>query len=286
MKRARTRVLPAIGRAIISTDIHGNEADFLALRRRFVDLRGAGVDVHWILLGDLVHGPSDQARRDNPELYDYEDASPRLVEAALELRRALPERVHVVLGNHDHGHVGGPPTHRFHADEAQALESRCTPAQRAAIRELFGEALLSVAAPCGILMAHGCPDDRLDRFDELDEVSLLPGENAPHHRHLLATFTRSYGQPEAVVRRLLRAVSRSAAPVQVMVHGHERDEAGWYSDGDHHLCPILFGAPAKERRYLEVDLGAVYRSSAALVDGGALRRVHGESTGADPRIRT
>lgn len=274
MGTARTRILPATGRAIISTDIHGNYADFEALHRRFVALQAGGVDVHWVLLGDLVHGPSEAARRESPELYDYEDASPRLCEEVLELRRAHPERVHVILGNHDHGHVGGPATHRFYVNEAQALESRCTPGQRAAIRELFGGALLAAVAPCGLLFAHGCPDDRLERFADLDAVSLIPGDNTLYQRHLLATFTRSYGQPEAVVRRLLRAVTESAAPARVMIHGHERDESGWYSDGDHHLCPILFGAPASRRHYLEVDLDATINSSRQLRDEGALRRVH------------
>ena len=134
----RTRLLPARGRALISADLHGSMVDFEALLGRFEALRRAGEEAHWVLLGDLVHGPSEAARARDPAIYDYEDASPALVEAVLELRRADPEHVHVLLGNHDHGHVGGPPTRKFYPDEVTHLEGRCTSAQRAAIRRRVG----------------------------------------------------------------------------------------------------------------------------------------------------
>ncbi len=271
----RTRVLPRRGRTLVSTDLHGNLADFTALHARFEAGLAAGEDLHWVLCGDLVHGPSESARRRRPELFDYEDASPTLVEAVLEARRRRPERVHVILGNHDHGHVGGGHTSKFYPDEVEALEARCTAGQRAAIRELFGEALLAVIAPCGALLAHGCPDDRLRAFADLDGVALEVGKNDAYHRHLLATFTCSYGQRREVTRRLLAAVTASAWPVRMMIHGHDVDEDGWFSEGEHQLSPVLFGAPAAARCYLELDLAAEYTGAGALREGHEIRRVHG-----------
>ena len=45
----RHTILPAHGRALVSTDIHGNHDDFLALRRVFEAL---GPDARWVILGD------------------------------------------------------------------------------------------------------------------------------------------------------------------------------------------------------------------------------------------
>ncbi|MEZ4382851.1 MAG: metallophosphoesterase [Nannocystaceae bacterium] len=272
---ARTRVLPARGRALISADLHGNFHDFAALHRRFEALRAGGEEVHWVLLGDLVHGPSPAARARRPAILDYDDASPELVEAVLELRRQHPEHVHVLLGNHDHGHVGGVHTQKFYEDEVVNLEIRCTRAQRAAIRELFAGALLSALAPCGLLLAHGCPDDHIREYRDLDAVDLRFEANEPYLRHLLATFTRSYGQRAEVTRRLLAQISENVAPVQVMVHGHDVDEAGWYSEGEHQLSAVIFGAPPAAKRYLEVDLGGHYGGASALREGVEIRRIHG-----------
>lgn len=105
---SRHLILPARGHLMITTDLHGNLEDFLALREKFDGLRASHDDVHWAMLGDLVHGPDEEAQHLAPDLYGYPDDSWTLVEQAAALRREHPDRFHLVLGNHDHGHVGGP----------------------------------------------------------------------------------------------------------------------------------------------------------------------------------
>lgn len=272
----RTTILPGRGTLLVSTDLHGNADDFMALRTRFlVD----GPDTHWVLLGDAVHGPSPEARARRPDLYDYEDMSAEIVAEIFDLQRAHPGRVHYVLGNHDHGHVGGPHTAKFYPDEVVALERRCTPAQLAALRSVFSSALLAVVAPCGVFLSHGSPDDRLADFADLERVSLVPRDNDEYCRHLLASILRSYGQRDEVSAALLARVSATACPVSVVIHGHDRDEQGWFASGAHQVCPVLFGAPRQERRYVRLDLSARYTCAADLRDGIELRRVHG---GAEP----
>lgn len=271
----RTSILPGRGVLMISTDLHGNWDDFAALRARFFAELEAEPATHWAILGDLVHGPSPEARARRPDLYDYDDRSAELVTAVLALRRALPGRVHYVLGNHDHGHVGGRRTAKFYPDEVAALESRCTPAQRDDLRALFEPALLAIAAPCGVLLSHGSPDDRLQAFADLDGVRLDPRDNDPYRRHLLASILGSYGQRDEVSARLLARVTATAVPVSIVIHGHDRDEAGWFVSGPHQCCPVLFGAPREQRRYVRLDMSARYHSTADLRDGIELRRVHG-----------
>lgn len=271
--RLRTRIFPERGTLLVSTDMHGNAEDFAALRELFVAARAADADTYWAILGDAVHGPSPEARVRRPELYDYEDASAAIVMGILELQAAHPERVTYVLGNHDHGHVGGPHTAKFYPDEVATLERRCSADELAGMQALFSTAVLAAAAPCGVLLAHGCPDDKLVRFADLEEIRLCRGDNDVYRRHLLDTFTRSYGQSEAVVERLLKAVSETV-PVNLVIHGHDRDEAGFFvASGARVLCPVLFGAPRAEKRYVRLDLAARYADAAALRDGVEILRL-------------
>ena len=104
----------------VNTDVHGNLEDFL----RMEAIWRAEPDARWVILGDVVHAPDDEARREKPELYDYDDGSLAIVERILDLQGT--GRVHFVLGNHDHAHVGGKPTRWKHSAPCQNAGS-CAP---------------------------------------------------------------------------------------------------------------------------------------------------------------
>jgi hypothetical protein len=266
----RWLLLPDRGPLLISTDLHGNGDDFRALRQVFLDLPP---DAHWAILGDAVHAPSDEARRRRPDLDDFADESLAVVEGILALQEQLPGRVHYVLGNHDFGHVGGPHTHKFHADEVAHLEAVIGPTGRAALQRLFAPALLCLVAPCGALLAHGSPDDSLRDLADLDALTFPDGDRS--HRGLLDTFLTSYGQRTEVSDRLLATASRgSGVGLTFVVHGHDRDEAGYFVEGGNQACPVLFGAPPQNKRYLLLDLGARYRGVADFREGAEVRRLH------------
>jgi len=272
----RVRVLPDHGQLLISTDLHGNRADFERLRERFLALREAADDpstIHWALLGDLVHGPSDRARERDPVRFGYADESPWLVERLIELRERWPDNVHLLLGNHDHGHIGGPHTHKFHSDEVVALERRMSPEAIAAMRGLFRGALLAVAAPCGLLMCHGAPDDQLDSLATFDAID--PSDEPDlARRSMLRSLLTSYGQPGPTVAALLRQLSSPDLSLRVLVHGHDVDLGGWYAEHGNQACPVLFGAPPSERRYLLVDLAACYVCAEDLREGVEVLRLY------------
>jgi hypothetical protein len=272
---ARHLILPDRGRLMVSTDLHGNGDDFRRLRAIFLGHVERDPDTRWAILGDLVHGPSSHARREQPELHDYADESAAIVEGVCDLRSRFPDRVHLFLGNHDHGHVGGKHTSRFFHDEVAHLESRLDAQQLSALRGLFEDALLVAAAPCGVLLAHGSPSDLLADLERLDSIAVRPGDNGPADQRLLTTILESYGQPGAVTARMLRQVgARHGLELGVVIHGHDRDDEGWFADADNQLCPVLFGAPRENRRYVELDLAGRYRSVADIRDGVELLRVH------------
>jgi len=258
----------------VSTDLHGNWDDFVALRARFEGLVSGG-ETHWILAGDLVHGPDDAEARGGHALYGYEDASPKLVREVAALLERYPRNVHLLLGNHDHGHVGGPHTAKFYPDEVTALESRMGAAEKRALCTLFENALLAVALPCGALVCHGSPDDTLEQLADLDAVSLVEGTNDPYRARVLASWLRSYGQPEARTARLLTKLSRALPfPLTFVLHGHDKDERGIFWEGKNQVCPVLFGAYREERRVVLLDLEARYADARALRDGFEVVRVH------------
>jgi len=188
---------------------------------------------------------------------------------------AAPGRVHFVLGNHDHGHVGGPHTAKFHADEVAALESGLSEAQRGRLRGRFERAMLAAAAPCGVLMTHGSPDSTLSRLEDLDAVPLeLKAMSLAQTRMLRALLT-SYGQPKEECRAMLENVSRtSGLDLRVVVHGHDRDELGFFREGGNQVCPVIFGAARPDKRYVRLDLGARYDDADALRDGIEILRLH------------
>lgn len=271
----RHLVLPARGTLLVSTDVHGNDDDVARLEAIFLEERARSPEVHWVILGDVVHAPSEEARSDRPDLYDFEDGTMRIVDRILALRASHAGHVHFVLGNHDHGHVGGPHTHKFHHDEVSALEATLAPAELSRLRALLEPALLAVAAPCGVLLTHGAPDRTLTDVRALDGVPLDVTKMTPEQRATMRALLTSYGQPEAVVKAMLANVSRGLGfEVRVVVHGHDRDESGFFREGAHQLCPCIFGAPRSDKRFVRLDLAAHYADVHALRDGEEIRRLH------------
>ncbi len=272
MNGRRTHILPDRGTCIVSPDLHGCFADYQRLKTLFLEAR-ADAETHWVLLGDAVHGPSPEAAAMDPALYGYPDESWAIVEDLTGLMRAHPGRIHYVLGNHDHAHLGGIRTARFHPDEVAALEERLRPFQVARLRAFLDQALLAVAAPCGLLMTHASPDASLKRFEDLDRIGLDPETNDRYANRLLASFLWPYGQPEEVTRRLLATVSRTVR-ARVLVHGHDRDEDGWFIDGRHALCPVIFGAERAAKRYLRIDLAGRYDEAMDLRENREVLRLY------------
>jgi predicted phosphodiesterase len=263
----RSRVLPRSGTLLVSTDLHGNLRDWRALREHFAR---APPDTHWVILGDLVHGPDEGTARHVPHLYGFRDRSPALVDEVFELRAQHPERVHFVLGNHDAGHVGFRATSKFHPDEVAWLEEHMTQRQCERAQALFTTALLAVVAPCGLLLTHGSPGDALTSLASLDGP-LPPAEAA--RRDAVNETLWCYGQRREVTAGVLQRISAETGfDLRVVIHGHDRDESGWFTEGGNQAQPVIFGAPDENKRFLRLDLAARYQLPEALEAG--LLRVH------------
>ncbi|MBI5534595.1 MAG: metallophosphoesterase [Deltaproteobacteria bacterium] len=273
--KQRLVVLPDHGQLMVSADLHGNMQDLLALEAHFERLRSSSSNVHWVLLGDLVHGPDSAARARQPELYDFPDESFAVVDHVGKLQAAWPGNVHLLLGNHDHGHVGGVHTSKFHHDEVEHLESTLSADQRARLVAVLEGAALVAIAPCGVLLAHGSPDASLFDVHAVNSLDLDPRNNDRHGQWLLSSLLGSYGQPDAVTREVLEHAGRSAGmDLRVVVHGHDRDEAGFFVEGEHQVCAVVFGAPPRNKRFVVLDLAARYPDAHAFREGHEVLRLY------------
>jgi hypothetical protein len=261
----RSRVLPHFGHLLVTTDLHGNLEDFLTAKAVLQRAWSAGLDAHWTLLGDLVHGPDARAAADAPELYGFEDQSPALIDAVFELVQANPLRVHVVLGNHDAGHLGFKHTSKFHPDEVEALEARLTKHQLERLTQLCANALLAVVAPCGLLLTHGAPGDELTSLALLDGPLPPARDDEPRHRAVNEVLW-SYGQKGPVAAAMLGRISAETGHhLKVAVHGHDRDQSGWFLEGGNQVQPVIFGAPRENKRFLWIDLARTVETPEALI---------------------
>ncbi len=272
----RHLILPDRGTLLVSTDLHGNAEDFLRLRQHFEKLLQKDPQSRWLLLGDVVHGPDEQARQDQPEFYDFPDESYRIVEGIMDLQALHPRQVIYVLGNHDHGHVGGPRPAKFYPDEVHALEEKLDPEQVARLRAFFEEAVLAVAAPCGLLFCHGVPDDSLRDLCELDRIGLRLDSSDGDGQHVLSCLLRAYGQQASVVERMFLQLDKAhpGLDLRMVIHGHDRDPEGFFVEEGNQICPVIFGALKEHKRYLVLDLAKRYERPVSLREGKETRRLY------------
>src|SRR5258706_14537702 len=116
---ARVIRLPAKGRLLVCTDLQGCMRDF----NRMVEIFEQALityegDAHLLFTGDLIHGPHIEPE-DWPDFLGehYRDASGEVMIAYAQLAAQYPGKVHALLGNHEHGHIGGPQTAQFAANK-------------------------------------------------------------------------------------------------------------------------------------------------------------------------
>lgn len=264
--------LPDRGRLLVGTDLQGNLGDFRRLEQHFL---AAGDDAWLVLTGDLVHGPDDETVAHWPAHLGtpYRDESPALVDAFLALQARAPGRVHCLLGNHDHAHIGGPVTFKFHDDEGAALEARLDEAGRARLKAAVEAFPLVAAGPCGVVLLHAAPSANLAHPDELEALR-LDGYRDTHITDfarvpVLGSLLWSRMAREHEAERFVRALGG-----EVAIYGHDIVREGYAKDGPRQLCvSTSFGCLDAAKTYVEVDLGARYRSVDDFRDGVELKRL-------------
>jgi hypothetical protein len=259
------------GTLLVSADVHGNCDDFCRLREIFLEADARGERPLWVSVGDWVHGPSaerhDVRARDGELLYDYPDRTPELLRQLFALMDRFPGRVLSLCGNHEHAHIGGPRTRKFHDDEAAFLEAQLAPAEVAELRARFLAWPIAVRVPaCGIVITHGAMAPAFSHPDELETIAW-----DSRHEALRSTMSH-YGYSDGNDVALLERMSRDGGRYELVVHGHDREESGWSPSGERSLLLCTsFGAVRARKAYLRLDLARRYESLAQLREGEEIR---------------
>jgi len=258
---ARVLRLPDHGRLLVCTDLQGCMRDF----NRMVELFEQALDkyhgdAHVIFTGDLIHGPHIDPE-DWPDFLGeyYRDASGDVMIGYAGLAAQYPGRVHALIGNHEHGHIGGPHTAKFAADEVALLEQILGPSGTARMRGIIHTFALAAVSKCGAVFTHGAPAAQIDSLVEL-EAADLSGAHYAGPLEVLDTpvvgkilWARSATEAEA--RRFLRALNGT-----ISIYGHDVIPEGYEINGDTQMVvSTSFGLFDANKVYISLDLGAKYR---------------------------
>ncbi|HEU0032478.1 MAG TPA: metallophosphoesterase [Kofleriaceae bacterium] len=259
---ARVLRLPDHGRLLVCTDLQGCMRDF----NRMVDLFEQALltyqgDAHILFTGDLIHGPHIDPE-DWPDFLGeyYRDASGDVMIAYAGLAAQYPGRVHALLGNHEHGHIGGPHTAKFAADEVALLEQILGPSATARMRGIIHTFALAAITKCGAIFTHGAPAAQIDSIADL-EAADLSGSQYASPLDVLDTpvvgkvlWARSATEAEA--RRFLRATGGT-----ISIYGHDVIPEGFETVGDEQIVvSTSFGLFDANKMYVSLDLAAKYKS--------------------------
>lgn len=280
---SRVLRLPERGTLLVSGDIHGNLLDFQRVVQLYRDALAGDPETYLLFLGDLVHGPPAAVTKDWRMILGerYRDQSARVVAAFLKLERAYPRRVFSLLGNHDHSHVGGPHTGKFHADETRYLESTMTAREIAAMRGLFARLPLLAVAANGLAFSHASPSANLESLADVETLSYRGFLHYTSREMLsdagfLGRILWNRCASEQDVENYLRKVhGRNGTAEGVAIYSHDVVPDGIARIGAHQICLCTsFGLDRPYKTYLKLDLAKDYRRVDDLQDQVEVLRLY------------
>ncbi len=259
---ARVLRLPDHGKLIVCTDLQGCMRDY----KRIVEVFHAAMDAndgdaHLIFTGDLIHGPH-LALEDWPDFLGeyYRDASGDVLEAYADLSARNPGHTHALVGNHEHGHVGGPHTAKFAADEVQLLEDLLGPRRTRRLKDIIQTFALAGVAPNGAVFTHGAPAATIESIKDVESVNLqafvggspLDILDTP----VLGPILWARSAAPDVARRFVRAMGGT-----ISIYGHDVIPEGFERIGDEQMVvSTSFGVFDSNKVYLSLDLAARYQT--------------------------
>ena len=259
---ARVLRLPDQGRLLVCTDLQGCMRDF----HRMVEIFEHALIAHQgnaylLFTGDLIHGPYIEPE-DWPDFLGeyYRDASGELMIAYAGLAAQYPGKVFALLGNHEHGHIGGPHTAKFAADEVALLEHILGPTGTARMRGIIHTFALAAVSRCGVIFTHAAPAAQIESLADL-EAADLSGAGLASPLDVLDTpvvgkvlWARSATEQEA--RRFLKACGGT-----ISIYGHDVIPEGFEKVGDEQMIvSTSFGLFDQNKVYVSLDLAARYRT--------------------------
>jgi hypothetical protein len=221
-RRGNVVHLPAEGHLIVTGDLHGHQRNFERIVA-FADL--ANHPNRHIILQEIIHG--------GPEDSKGGCLSYKLLFDVVRYKVSFPDRVHIIMGNHDTAFINNSEVMKDGREMNRAMRAaldREFPRAGAEIELAMKQFLFSqpLAARCNsrIWMSHSLPGDRFsEKFDPgvLDRALKISDVVRPGPAYLL-TWGRKHSQA------LLDSMAR-LLDTDIFVLGHQPQEQGWSRAG-------------------------------------------------------
>ena len=238
--------LPAEGSLIITGDLHGHRRNFEKIIA-YADLEN-NPDRH-LVFQEVIHG--------GPEDAFGGDISYKLLYDVFRYKLSFPDRVHVIMGNHDTAFINNSEVMKdgkeMNRAIYQAMEREFGQAAediRMATRQLLFSQPLAVRCENRIWISHSLPADRLmDKFDPgiFDRQLKINDVVRPGSAYIL-TWGRKHSQP------LLDKMA-STFDVDFFILGHQPQDQGWCQAGKN---LIILASNHNHGRLLSIDLAKSY----------------------------
>jgi hypothetical protein len=238
--------LPSHGSVIITGDLHGHRRNF----ERIVALASLGQNKNThVILQEIIHG--------GPEDEEGGCLSYKLLFDAVAYKVKFPDRVHIIMGNHDTAFISNTDVMKNGKEMNVAMRSaldrefrHASERVKLAIKQFLFSQPLAVKCANGILVCHSLPGDHYaDKFDKrIFERQLRINDIIRPGSAYLLTWGRSHSQ------RLLDAMSKSL-DADTFILGHQRQETGCSKAGNN---LIIIASDHDHGCVLPIDLAKSY----------------------------
>ncbi|MGD0551725.1 MAG: metallophosphoesterase [Sedimentisphaerales bacterium] len=238
--------LPSHGSVIITGDLHGHRRNF----ERIVALANLGQNKNThVILQEIIHG--------GPEDEEGGCLSYKLLFDAVAYKVKFPDRVHIIMGNHDTAFISNTDVMKNGKEMNVAMRSaldrefrHASERVKLAIKQFLFSQPLAVKCTNGILVCHSLPGDHYaDKFDKrIFERQLRINDIIRPGSAYLLTWGRSHSQ------RLLDAMSKSL-DADTFILGHQRQETGCSQAGNN---LIIIASDHDHGCVLPIDLAKSY----------------------------
>jgi Icc-related predicted phosphoesterase len=238
--------LPSHGSVVITGDLHGHRRNF----ERIVALANLGQNKNThVILQEIIHG--------GPEDEEGGCLSYRLLFDAVAYKVKFPDRVHIIMGNHDTAFISNTDVMKNGKEMNVAMRSaldrefrHASERVKLAIKQFLFSQPLAVKCNNGIFVCHSLPGDHYaEKFDKriLERQLRINDIIRPGSAYLL-TWGRSHSQ------KLLDTMSKSL-DAETFILGHQRQETGCSKAGNN---LIIIASDHDHGCILPMDLAKSY----------------------------
>ena len=238
--------LPAEGSLIVTGDLHGHRRNF-EKTLAYADLEN-NPDRH-LLFQEIIHG--------GPEDSFGGCISYKLLLDVFRYKLNFPDRVHVIMGNHDTAFINhsevmkdGKEMNRAMCQAMEREFGKAVADVELATRQLLFSQPLAVRCGNRIWISHSLPADRLvDRFDSgiFDRQLKINDVVRPGSAYLL-TWGRKHSQ--ALLDKMAATLDSD-----MFILGHQPQDQGWYQAGKN---LIILASNHNHGRLLTINLAKSY----------------------------